>query len=244
MTSPPPGRISPVSAVNALIETTSTHFANTRVPLADRLLNSDIQELLASLAFLSTTGSGSSEPAAGAGAARCRKTGHQPVWYRSLTGIAQAASHQSGMPESLPQPTESYPPLFDLETASRRASEPVTLNQGMPTAPAIPPPPPPLPIQTAQSGAPPDRIPRWLQQAELFLRVIVRLYVGLIVCCVPWLPFFWDNNPLFSTSPSLQAFIAHGAVRGLVSGIGLLNLWIAIRDAIGSPSGPSQPRNF
>jgi hypothetical protein len=99
-------------------------------------------------------------------------------------------------------------------------------------------------MQAAPPSPPPHRIPYWLQQAERFLRVIVRMYLGLLVCCAPWYPPAWDNNPLFSTSPSLQAFIAHGAVRGLVSGLGLLNLWIAIRDAIGSPSGPSGSRNL
>ena len=84
----------------------------------------------------------------------------------------------------------------------------------------------------------PERIPYWLQQAERFLRVIVRLYLGVLVCCAPWYPAAWDNNPLFQSSPSLSSFVTHGAVRGIVSGLGVLNLWIAIRDAIrgyGSP---------
>ena len=79
---------------------------------------------------------------------------------------------------------------------------------------------------------PPQRIPNWLQQAERLLRVVVRIYIGIIVAAVPWLPAFWDNNPLFTGSPSLQNFIANGAVRGLVTGLGLLNLWIALRDAL------------
>jgi hypothetical protein len=32
--------------------------------------------------------------------------------------------------------------------------------------------------------------------------------------------------------PALGIFAAHGAVRGLVSGLGLLNLWIAFQDAL------------
>jgi hypothetical protein len=78
----------------------------------------------------------------------------------------------------------------------------------------------------------PQRIPHWLQQAERFLRVIVRIYLGLLVCFAPWYSPAWDANPLFSQSPSLMAFISNGAVRGLVSGLGLLNLWIALRDAM------------
>ena len=83
-----------------------------------------------------------------------------------------------------------------------------------------------------------QRIPYWLRQAERFLRVIVRMYLGLLVCCAPWYPPAWDANPLFTSSPWLMAFVTHGAVRGLVSGLGILNLWIAIREAVRSTSGP------
>jgi hypothetical protein len=93
----------------------------------------------------------------------------------------------------------------------------------------------------------PQRIPRWLVRAELFLRVFLRIYIGLAICYAPWsgqivayfpqlliyLPWshvLWDQNPLFLHFPMLGHFAASGAVRGLVSGLGLLNLWIAFHD--------------
>jgi hypothetical protein len=93
---------------------------------------------------------------------------------------------------------------------------------------------------TAETGAGPgqggkhgpQRIPRWLERAELFLRVILRMYIGLAVCCAPWVRLFWDQNPIFLQFPTLSIYAANGAVRGLVSGLGLLNLWIAFHDAI------------
>lgn len=78
----------------------------------------------------------------------------------------------------------------------------------------------------------PRRIPRWLERAELFLRVLLRMYIGVAVCYLPWSRSFWDQNPLFAHFPLLGAFAAHGAVRGLVSGLGILNLWIAFHDAL------------
>jgi hypothetical protein len=78
----------------------------------------------------------------------------------------------------------------------------------------------------------PQRIPRWLVRAELFLRVLLRMYIGLAVCYVPWSRTFWDQNPLFVQFPALSVYAANGAVRGLVSGLGLLNLWIAFHDAL------------
>ena len=94
------------------------------------------------------------------------------------------------------------------------------------TTPTLPASPPPSP------GQEPQRIPRWLVRGELFLRVLLRMYVGLAVCVVPWWPVFWDKNPLFLHYPTLGSFAAHGAVRGIISGVGLLNLWVAFEDAI------------
>ena len=87
---------------------------------------------------------------------------------------------------------------------------------------------------TAAVGPHAQRIPRWLVRAELFLRVMLRIYIGLAVAYAPWSPIFWDQNPLFVQFPTLSIYAANGAVRGIISGIGLLNLWIAIRDAIRS----------
>jgi hypothetical protein len=82
------------------------------------------------------------------------------------------------------------------------------------------------------AGHEPQRIPRWLVRAELFLRVLLRMYVGLFICYAPWSRMFWDQNPLFMDLPALGNFAAYGVVRGLVSGLGLLNLWIAFQDAL------------
>lgn len=85
---------------------------------------------------------------------------------------------------------------------------------------------------TTSTRPEPQRIPRWLVRGELFLRVLLRMYIGLAVCYVPWSRVFWDQNPLFLHYPALGVFAAHGAVRGVVSGLGLLNLWVAFHDAI------------
>ncbi len=83
-----------------------------------------------------------------------------------------------------------------------------------------------------QAAPPQHHVPRWLVRMELFLRVMLRIYIGLFVCWAPWSHTFWDQNPILLQYPWLAAFAASGAVRGLVSGLGLLNLWIAFQDAI------------
>lgn len=79
---------------------------------------------------------------------------------------------------------------------------------------------------------PPQRIPHWLERGELFLRVLLRMYIGLAICYAPWSRMFWDQNPLFVQFPTLSIWAANGAVRGIVSGLGLLNLWTAFHDAV------------
>ncbi|HEX4758925.1 MAG TPA: hypothetical protein VH308_13120 [Terracidiphilus sp.] len=78
----------------------------------------------------------------------------------------------------------------------------------------------------------PQRIPKWLVRIELLLRVMLRMYIGLAVCYAPWSPMFWDQNPLFLQFPTLAGIAGNGAVRGIVSGLGLLNLWIALHDVL------------
>jgi hypothetical protein len=77
----------------------------------------------------------------------------------------------------------------------------------------------------------PHQTPVWLRRLDLFLRVIVRLYLGLLVIVLPW-THLWDENHLFTLVPQIAWLAANGAVRGIVSGLGLLNVWIAVSDAI------------
>ena len=117
----------------------------------------------------------------------------------------------------------------------------------LPVSPVRPPAPIPGPVavvpsetRAADSTAAPhpyQRIPRWLERAELFVRVMLRIWIGVFVCIFPWLPMVWDQNPLFAQHPTLASIATNGAVRGLVSGLGLLNLWVAFRDAMGKESG-------
>src|ERR1700675_3167761 len=79
-------------------------------------------------------------------------------------------------------------------------------------APSMPDPPPPPPV----SRHTPQRIPRWLERGELFLRVLLRMYIGLAVCYAPWSHMFWDQNPIFLQFPTLSIYAANGAVRGII----------------------------
>jgi len=148
------------------------------------------------------------------------------------------------MPDpNVPKPPELSTPAPVSQAEAQSGSEPVRQEtnpmQSAPNSSAAPNPVASGPTTaSSQPGGSPQRIPYWLQQAERFLRVIVRMYLGLLVCFAPWYPPAWDNNPLFASSPWLLNFVTQGAVRGLVSGLGVLNLWIAIREALRNSSNP------
>jgi len=82
---------------------------------------------------------------------------------------------------------------------------------------------------------PPRRRPRRFVTAlfavEFLLAIMVRIFIGVILLVLPWSPL-WDNNHLLQTFPHIAAWASYGATRGIVSGLGLLNLWIAIDDTL------------
>ena len=90
--------------------------------------------------------------------------------------------------------------------------------------------PPPTPIP-GQAVADHRHTTQWLQRADLFLGVMVRLYIGLILFFLPW-THLWMFNRFFLYYAPVAHLTQSGAVRGIVSGLGLLNLWIAVSEAI------------
>lgn len=117
------------------------------------------------------------------------------------------------------QQPESPSQTFRVSPASFSAEPPP--NSGAGTAP-----------ESSRRIEPQNRVPHWLIRVELFLRVMLRIYIGIAICYAPWWHAFWDQNPLLLQFPAIGNIAVTGAARGLVSGLGLLNLWIAFQDAI------------
>jgi hypothetical protein len=77
-----------------------------------------------------------------------------------------------------------------------------------------------------------SRVPLWLRRVELYLYVIIRIYIGIIVLILPWYSPLWADNQLINHYPRVATFLMYGSVRGVISGLGLLNLWIAVTEAL------------
>jgi len=55
--------------------------------------------------------------------------------------------------------------------------------------------------------------------------------LGVMLVIVPWLPQ-WSDNPLLFPYPAVREVVSSGFVRGLVTGLGLLNVWIGFWEAL------------
>ena len=74
--------------------------------------------------------------------------------------------------------------------------------------------------------------PVWLQRLSLFVLVLFCVYLGVLVMVLPWWPRVWDQNLFIQSRPALAAVLHLGAVRGLISGLGVLDIWIGVSEAV------------
>jgi hypothetical protein len=72
----------------------------------------------------------------------------------------------------------------------------------------------------------------WLQRLSLFVLVLFCVYLGVLVMILPWWTRIWDHNMFIESHPVLAGFLHNGAVRGIISGLGLLDIWIGISEAV------------
>jgi hypothetical protein len=71
----------------------------------------------------------------------------------------------------------------------------------------------------------------WARRFGVLLFVFLCATVGVMLMIVPWRPE-WSENPLLLSYPWLHDVAASGFVRGLVTGLGLLNVWIGFWEAL------------
>ncbi len=66
----------------------------------------------------------------------------------------------------------------------------------------------------------------------LLTQVVIQLFcleLGLILLVLPW-TLLWDNNFFFSWRPQYSEILLSNHLRGAVSGVGLINLGMAVRE--------------
>ena len=73
--------------------------------------------------------------------------------------------------------------------------------------------------------------PLWLQRVSIVILVVFCFYVGLLVFLLPWTRYWNENHYLLTFSP-IGRLMSSGITRGVVSGLGLLDVWIGISEII------------
>ncbi len=82
------------------------------------------------------------------------------------------------------------------------------------------------PISPAGAQAAPSRKTVLLSQIVFLLFC---LEVGLVLMLLPW-TLLWDNNYFFSLQPQYGSVLLSNYLRGAVSGVGLINLWMGVEE--------------
>jgi hypothetical protein len=70
----------------------------------------------------------------------------------------------------------------------------------------------------------------WLRRIAVLVFVILCGVMGVLLVILPW-SLQWTDNHLLWGYPALRSFLANAFVRGLSSGLGILDLWIGFREA-------------
>ncbi len=78
---------------------------------------------------------------------------------------------------------------------------------------------------------PPKRPHLWLQRIWLVVFVLFCLEVGILLIVLPWTRI-WTDNSLLLGFPQIREFLMQDFVRGLISGLGLVDIWMGVAEAV------------
>src|SRR6266404_7206355 len=87
------------------------------------------------------------------------------------------------------------------------------------------------PVLVTGYPEPPSRFEIWSNRIFLVIRVIFWIELGMLLIVLPWTRVWTENNFLMRW-PELRALLDQNFVRGAASGLGLLDIWIGIWDAV------------
>jgi len=87
----------------------------------------------------------------------------------------------------------------------------------------------PAPVGAPMPAAP---APVWLQRISLIVLVVFCFYIGGLMAWLPWQQRLWDQNAWLLAHPAVEAVMQLGWVRGLVTGIGLIDIWIGVSELL------------
>ena len=102
-------------------------------------------------------------------------------------------------------------PSLNSQSASSAGSGPQLVTQGPPQ--------------------PPSHVAIWIDRMALVIRVVFYIELGMLLAVLPWTRL-WTDNGLVAGLPKVREVMQLNFVRGLVTGIGLVDVWIGIWEAV------------
>lgn len=95
-----------------------------------------------------------------------------------------------------------------------------------------------IPIRRASAPASPQEDedydqppPVWMQRMNIVMKFLICVWLGMVVSVLPWTPG-WTDNSLILSLPKVREFLSLDFVKGAVTGIGLVDIWIGIWEAV------------
>ncbi len=84
--------------------------------------------------------------------------------------------------------------------------------------------------QEAHKAAP-SRAEIWLNRIFVAVFVLVCVQMGIMLVILPWTPV-WTQNHFLLRNLALREFALRDFVRGLISGLGVVNIWVGIWEGV------------
>ena len=88
---------------------------------------------------------------------------------------------------------------------------------------------PPHPVSSQALSHPIHHL--WLRRLGVLVFVFLCATIGVMLMILPWRPE-WSDNHLLLPFPALHSIVSSGFVRGVCTGLGMLNVWIGFWEAI------------
>ncbi len=87
----------------------------------------------------------------------------------------------------------------------------------------------PRPVLVAAES--PSRLEIWAHRLSLVVFVIFCVWIGMLLVVLPWTPA-WTQNNFLVRYPAIRNFLSMNFVRGIASGLGLIDIWVGIWQAV------------
>jgi hypothetical protein len=74
----------------------------------------------------------------------------------------------------------------------------------------------------------------WVHRSWIVIYVVFCIWIGIVVAALPWFNAgrAWTDNAFAMAYPGLRSVLQMNFVRGLVTGVGLLNIWLGVWEAV------------